>query len=402
MGLVAFIGHNRIDARLIEVESIAAGDTIVSTQVSSLPGSGLHRTASEISGRNQLRTTIAGLGMTYKFKNTSLTAGGLYQSFVHALAPQAQLHQAHRPSGNLLLNFSISHETTLRNTTIFGETAVSRNGAIASTNGLLVSLGKQAALAMQVRTIPRHYQQLHGRTLTEGSRPENETGIYCGLMVKFNNNWSAAGYADIWHHKGPVFLSDRPTHGNEQLIRITYNRRKHTHFYVQYRHERRNVNASTQSNITKSAMRRRQYLRLHLERQPDRHITTRSRIEFAMFATDGSPVSHGLLIAQDVLYKPLGNPLSFTARLAYFDTDDYDSRIYAFENDIRYQFSIPAYAYHGIRAYINIRYRINRSIGLEVRTAHTRYFDRSTVGSGYDMIDGPARTTAKVQLTWKL
>jgi hypothetical protein len=53
----------------------------------------------------------------------------------------------------------------------------------------------------------------------------------------------------------------------------------------------------------------------------------------------------------DILYKPLLAPYAAVLRLQYFETDSYNSRIYAYENDVLYSYSIPAFYDKGFRYY---------------------------------------------------
>ncbi len=107
------------------------------------------------------------------------------------------------------------------------------------------------------------------------------------------------------------------------------------------------------------------------------------------------------MIYQDIIYKPKNIPFSATMRYALFDTDDYDSRIYAFENDLLYEFSIPAFSNRGFRTYANLRYRVNRYLTAEFRVSKTYFNNRETVGSGLQEIDGNQRTDVKAQLRFK-
>ena len=94
-------------------------------------------------------------------------------------------------------------------------------------------------------------------------------------------------------------------------------------------------------------------------------LRLRSRIEYMTYERTGGQAENGLLIAQDVIYKPKESKLSFNARFALFDTDSYNSRIYSYENDVLYYFRIPAYYYQGARSYLTLEISIqkgNRSL----------------------------------------
>jgi hypothetical protein len=98
----------------------------------------------------------------------------------------------------------------------------------------------------------------------------------------------------------------------------------------------------------------------------------------------------------------LSFPLSFSTRLAYFDTESFNARIYAFENDVLYAFSFPAYYYRGMRMYANIRWDITRSISVWLRVSNLFYHDRDEIGSGMELIDAKNRTDIKAQVRFRI
>ena len=104
---------------------------------------------------------------------------------------------------------------------------------------------------------------------------------------------------------------------------------------------------------------------------------------------------------QDLILKPKNIPMSATFRYAIFDTDNYDSRIYAYENDLLYEFSIPSYFNRGFRTYLNLRYRINRNLTAEARISRTYLNNEDSIGSALDEINGNKRTDVKAQLRFK-
>ncbi len=72
------------------------------------------------------------------------------------------------------------------------------------------------------------------------------------------------------------------------------------------------------------------------------------------------------MIFQDIQYSPRSFPLNLSARIAWFNTESYSSRIYAYENDLLYTFSVPAFG-KGLRNYLNLKYKISerRKFGLK-------------------------------------
>jgi hypothetical protein len=60
-----------------------------------------------------------------------------------------------------------------------------------------------------------------------------------------------------------------------------------------------------------------------------------------------------------------------------FNTDDWDSRIYTYENDLLYSFSIPSLAGRGSRSYIMLKYEIGEIAEIRVKYGFTSYAEYS-------------------------
>ena len=84
-------------------------------------------------------------------------------------------------------------------------------------------------------------------------------------------------------------------------------------------------------------------------------------------------------------------------RYALFDTDDYDNRQYAYENDVFLAYSMPAYAGIGVRKMIMVEYKLSRHISLWARFANSRYPNEDNIGSGLDAIEGNIKNDVKFQ-----
>jgi hypothetical protein len=60
-------------------------------------------------------------------------------------------------------------------------------------------------------------------------------------------------------------------------------------------------------------------------------------------------------------------PVTVWARFCPFYTDDWDSRIYVYENDLLYSFSIPALYGKGSRSYIMTKWKISDFAELRIK-----------------------------------
>ena len=105
----------------------------------------------------------------------------------------------------------------------------------------------------------------------------------------------------------------------------------------------------------------------------------------------------GILAYQDVSYSFSKINLDLQLRIALFDTDSYEERIYAYEHDLYQTFNITGYYFQGWRAYLMLKYRY-KFLDIWVRIAQTYYTNKTEIGSGADLIESPHKTELKVQL----
>jgi hypothetical protein len=85
-------------------------------------------------------------------------------------------------------------------------------------------------------------------------------------------------------------------------------------------------------------------------------------------------------------------------RLAYFHTDGYNSRLYAYENDVLYAFSIPALYGNGIRSYFNFQQHLGANFTLWLKLATMHQFAH---GDGEQRVDSSTKSEIKIQLRYQ-
>ena len=128
----------------------------------------------------------------------------------------------------------------------------------------------------------------------------------------------------------------------------------------------------------------------------DRSFSVRSRAELLWYDKNGGNSEKGFLTFFDIIYKPLLKNYSGNIRLQYFETDGYNSRIYAYENDVLFYYAIPVFFDKGWRYYLNINYDINSRVSFWLKWSQTIYDNKESVGSGLDEIPGSSRSEIRV------
>ena len=388
-----FASHRKKDGNL-NIDSSNAG--FPEERVSALQISGLHRTVGENFDRNSISETILGGKMQLKKGGFSLAFNSFYTNFGTAFMPVFQAYNQYNFRGRSLFSNSFDYSFIYRNLNFFGETAMSDNGKFATTNGLLVGLDRRVSISVVHRSFDKAYQQLYSQPFAEGSFAQNEQGLYTGLEVFLNNNWKFSCYYDLFRFPWLKFQIDAPSSGNEYLGRLTYTVKRKLEIYAQYRSETKGRNNPLSERWNAIVDNNRSQLRLNASFKVSKTVELRNRAEWS-WNNNSVATSKGFLIYQDIVVKPLNFPLSMNGRFAIFETDDYSSRIYAYENDILNSFSVPPLYNKGVRAYLNLRYKELRNTTIEARYAITKYVDTYQIGSGNDLISGNTRSEFKVQ-----
>ena len=108
----------------------------------------------------------------------------------------------------------------------------------------------------------------------------------------------------------------------------------------------------------------------------------------------------GAMLSESLAYTR--DWLRLNAGLAYFHTDSYDSRVYLYEQGPLYTYSIAQFQGEGIRYWLMVRAQLGQRLTLTAKAGVTNYFDRSTVGSGYQQTNGSSLTDLDLQLRWKI
>ncbi len=83
----------------------------------------------------------------------------------------------------------------------------------------------------------------------------------------------------------------------------------------------------------------------------------------------------GWMAYHDILYINSETPVNLAARLMYFDADNFEARTFAYESDLRYQFSIPFFSGKGLRYCLRASYRTKNRMIIKVRLSETNYLD---------------------------
>lgn len=390
--------------------NISASGNNGSPVVSSIQTSGLHRNPNELTDRGNLGLTVYGGNIKFKQEGWHTAFNFVRYHYSIPIQKRAAPYNLYAMRGRDWFNGSMDYSFTFRNIHAFGELAVDKKGRTAIVNGIMASIDRAVDIAVFHRLAGKAYQSLYGNAFTENSMPSNEKGFYMGASITPVTGVRIDLYADFFSFPWLKYLVNAPGRGRQFSAQLHWRPSKKVEAYSCFRFRSKSRNYRLPGydpdhlSVFIDELPGRNW-RNQLSFRISRSISIKSRVELCWIEKPGdqSPET-GSLMFMDIAFKPANKYFSGNIRLQYFETGGYDSRVYAFENDLLFSQTIPAFFDSGMRYYLNLKYnfvfKIFRPLQAQsgVKISRTLYRDRSAIGSGLDEIGGHKKTELKLQL----
>lgn len=293
-------------------------------------------------------------------------------------------------------NASLSYQAVAGQQLFFGEVAVSEKGKPAILQSAVIRLAPVFQLATLVRYFATGYQSPMGSGFRTTSGDCGEFGTYLAGHLVLSRNVEADLFCDYYRLLWLSYRTDAPVQGIDAGISLTGKPSRKSTLLARYYWRNRPRNESENAYMHRLRDQCRHKLRVQWNYEPFPFMRTRTEVNMVFNKGPDSLWRKGILMYQDLVFTLKRPQLSLYLRVAYFDTDTYEERLYAYENDVYYAFTVGSYYYQGMRAYLMLRYKI-RNLSIWLRVSRTHYLDRETISSGLTQIDKPHKTEVKVQ-----
>lgn len=372
--------------------------------VRTISAGGYHRTPSELARKGTFGETTLGGAVEYRGSSLHVGTAGYKSRFDRPLRPGDAPYRRFRVAGRRASMLTAYATAYMDDYTVFGEVARAPGGVYGGILGATLDAGDIADVILLGRWYPPELENFHGNAFGGGSRPQNERGIYTGLRLRVAQKWSVAAYFDQFRSPWLRFNVPRPTTGWEARTVLNYDPRPWLSTYLQVRaqgeEEATEHRGPGERRLEGIQEEHRYSARWHAEYAFSDALTVRTRFEFSQQRSP-STTAEGILLSQGLEWTPHPS-VQLDAQVAFFDTDGFAARIYAYEQDLLYSFSVPVFFDRGRRSYIMIQYDPLPTLTLEAKYGITRYDNRSTVGSGLNQVQGSRRREIRVQVRWSL
>jgi hypothetical protein len=381
-----------------QVDGTLASDT---NSVTGWSTSGLHRTATELERRQNMAQSLVGGAAKLAFNRVAFYVGGYNYALDLPLSTNGQLYQTFNAVSNQVNYGFASYTAMLPKTIVSGEFAMMEGGQSAVSQ--LVTWEPDGRFSLSVR-----YQRFSvgymAPYMAPGSRyndASGETNVYAGFQIRHNRKLESNAYTFLYKSKWLRYLVDAPSEGFEGMWRTHFSPSKSFMHYAQVKWRHTQKNRPTTSLPDFGLEKQHLYnFRWDGRYAPSTQWRFSTRAEMSHFSTETGASSTGVYLHQEVGYKSADGKWAFDARYGIFNTDDYNSRVYVYEPDVRYAFSVPALSGQGTRAVLVARWSPLRQWDVYARWSRIHYADRTQVGSGYSTINSDARNELKFQVIY--
>jgi len=391
-----FFSSSRLDANLLPPDTNEAEPGF-----SAFQETGYHRTAAEIMDKDAVRRTLYGADISYKNDFLKVGVTGFRTLLDPPLSGADAPYEFFGFTGRDLYNAGLHYSCLYKGLSLFGETAVSGNGAWAGLAGIPAEPDPSLFVTLLYRNYPKNYQNLLSRAFADGSRNANERGLFSGLQAVVSPRMKATAFVDLFRFPWLRYNADGPTEGTDAMVQVDYRMAEGSEVCLRYRSSTGQKNSSgLPERISYPGIHARRTFRLQLTQQLSSYLEWKSRVEYLINRV-AEKHRHGYLLAQELQYKTPAKPITLYLRYALFDTDSYEERLYAYEHDVLYAFSVPAHYDKGCRYVFMVKCTLLRYLDVWIRFAQTCYAGRTSVGTGPDETRGNKRSEIKVQVRMK-
>jgi hypothetical protein len=225
---------------------------------------------------------------------------------------------------------------------------------------------------LSVSCFYRNYQpgyfSLHGKAAGNSLGSWNENSILANFTFEAAKHLFVSAGCDIRHFPWLKYRSCSPSNAVKRELRMKYlpTDKLAVELLYDYRYSTTDNNddpgiPSYNETITRG-------IKGSVKYSPEDRLVLGTRIDFKTAVPEGSK---GMLLLQDVSYTFRKIPVTFWLRYCTFKTGSWDTRLYTYENDLLYSFSIPVLSGEGSRSYLMVKWKIAKFAELRFRYAIT-------------------------------
>lgn len=355
---------------------------------------GLHRTNNELLNKKTVSQNLMVASLTYHKSNAKIGIASMNFMRNAINNNNQQLYNQFLYKGKNQHYLSIYGNCMIKNMYCFGEVSyLAQNNATAALLGSIVSVNKFIDFAFLYRNYPRHFAPEYSTAF--GNDITNENGFYSGIVLQFHRYLKLQLYADIWKHPWLKYRIAAPSENTDLLGQLDFNPTKKSTLYIRVRNISSFNNTNSEfSKTDKIVPLTRRQIRLNINHKISEKHGIELRFENILSGLSSSLINNYLSFADYNFGFGNWGKIKCNFRYYIYRIPDYYGRIFAFENQLLYEYSIIGFYGNGQAFYFNIEIPFKKKFRLKLRHTFSKSINNSAIEnvrniSGFQLIFTP-------------
>jgi len=358
-GLSFFYSVNRIDA------TVDTTGNIPTLFIETFQTSGLHNNISSLEKKDAIAEYCYGVNVSSDFKNFRLGAvwtGSRFSLPVIRNNPDPEKIYDFEGTGNITA--AAYYKAILGKMLFYGEVSSNLNQKLAIVQGLSFRPSDRLSINLLYRDYNPGFISFHGKGFFSSSAGNNVKGVFGNFTFEAARHLFVSAGCDLRFYPWLKYRCSAPSAAVSKEMRLKYIPSDKITFEAVYNSRQSMLNLAETDGIKKQGIFTVSLVKGVVRYSPDDNLTFGTRLDYKVTRPDGA---RGMLLLQDISYRFGKIPLSVWFRYCIFKTDNWDSRLYTYENDLLYSFSIPALSGEGSRSYLMIVWRAMKFIDFRIK-----------------------------------
>lgn len=347
----------------------------------------------------------AGGSLQVNFKLFRFGFHALFLKSIDSINNDSKLYSKYQFIGSQNGNISFDHKVILGKFLCFGEFGMSLNGGFGLLEGVSFNFDPSTKMVLLFRKYSTHFQSIMGNGFSKNSVLNNESGIYFAFKTSVTRNTTLEIFTDCYQIDWLKYLVEKPTQYLDFgiSIQMSLSRTATLDFIYKYKTVYKNLRTNyineienLNTNKLKISFKWKAQEYLHLKTEFYWNMNRANDPDFNI-----NKSKNGYLLLQDIQINLQKPQISLITRFALFDCPDYDERVYAYENDLNYCFTIFNHYRKGVRFYFILKYDLDW-ITFQIKFSETLYENGIQYSYEEGIIDPESKKEIKGQCIIKL
>jgi hypothetical protein len=359
LGLTIFFSKNYSDA------TIASSSGSENDYIENFYVAGVHDTPSLLKKKDAVSEMTCGISLSYNINNLKI---GLVWS-------ENKLSLPLKITGNSpekILDFTgdkdniytIYYNYLIKKILLYGELSADENKKLAMVQGISFRPSDRLTIGILFRNYNSGYTTFFGQGPGTGSKTTNENGVLENFTFEAARHLFISGGCDVQHFPWLKYRCSAPSCAIRQEIKVKFLPSEKLSVDASYNYRLTMTDNAETTGIPDQEKLITRSFKVSARYSIHNNLTFGTQIDYKIANPSGS---RGMLLFQEISYNFRKVPITVWARFCPFYTDDWDSRIYVYENDLLYSFSIPALYGKGSRSYIMAKWKISNFAELRIK-----------------------------------